>query len=381
MPLCGAGDNRGTVHTFRAVAFLDEDESEALPLPDEPERPQGRPPRPPRSPRQQILVRRLIAAGGAVLLLILIVLGFRGCLEARKERAIKNFISDSGALMGESEQTGQDFFGLLNDSGGATALEYEAQIKSYRGASETLFERAQNLDAPDELADGKQSLVTTLQLRRNGLTEIGNQIGTALGQENATEAQQSIVDQMRLLFASDAVCTGVALPEIVDVAEKEGVTTDDGEPINLPCAFVADPPESWLELDKITESLSQVTGESTTATPGLHGLELVSTSIGDTTLDPGVPATASSASAELVVEVTNGGESEETDVAVDVTVGDTELSETIPRIGAGETTEVKIPISPLPPSGEQSTVEVNIEPVAGEELTDNNSSTYTVTFE
>src|SRR4051794_10626304 len=70
------------------VAFLDE-ESDELSLPEESGRP-PRPPRPPRAPREQLLVRRLVAVGVGILFLIVIVIGIKGCLNARKERAIKD---------------------------------------------------------------------------------------------------------------------------------------------------------------------------------------------------------------------------------------------------------------------------------------------------
>lgn len=356
------------------MAFLDEEEG--LPV-DEAPLPQQRGPRPPRTPRQQILVRRLIAAGAAILFIFVLVLGFRSCVQARKERAIRNFISDTSALIDESNQVGDDFFGLLTDPQGRGVPEYEAQVKSERGAAEALYERGQKLDAPDEMRNAKQAIVITLEMRRNGLDGISNQIHTALGKENAADAQKLISEDMRLLFASDPVYTGVALPEIQRVVNEEGV---ENPPQISPDTFVPEPPEKWLDPATITDALSQVSG-TTTATPGLHGLELVKTSIGDTQLIPGTPVTVSAATPQLNVEVQNGGDSEESDVGITVTVGDTSLDATIPSIGAGDTETAKIPITPVPPSGEQTTVEVSVEPVPGETLTDNNSSTYTVTFQ
>jgi hypothetical protein len=356
------------------VAFLDEEE--ALPV-DEAPLPPTRPPRPPRSPRQQILIRRLIGAAGAVLLLFLIVLGFKGCLQARKERAIKGFVTDTGSLMSESQQVGQDFFSLLSNPSGRDVTDYAAQVKSYRGASETIYDRSQNLNAPDEMKNAKQGVVITLELRRNGMAAISDQIDTALGKENAVEAQTKIADQIRLLLASDSVYSGIALPEIQQVVNDQGITNIDKLP---PGNFVPDPPDKWLDPMTITDAFAQVTGSTTTA-PGLHGLELVKTSIGDTTLDPTTPVTVSSATPQLNVEVRNGGDSEEREVSVTVTIGGTSLDATIPPIGAGDSSTAKIPITPVPPSGEQTTVEVSVAPVAGETTTDNNSSTYTVTFQ
>lgn len=357
------------------MAFLDEEE-EDFQLSEAPERP-GRPPRPPRTPRQQILTRRLIAVGFGVLFLILVVIAFKGCVNARKERAIKNFGSDVNSLVTESNQIGSDFFGLLNDPGGRTALEYGTQIKSYRGSSEQIYQRATKLSAPGEMSDAKQALIITFGLRRNALAVIGDNIDTALGKEGAAEAQKTISDQMGLLYSSDKVYSGVALPEIQRVVQDQGISDF---PKLSTTTFVPAPPEQWLDPTKITDAFSQVTGTSTT-TPGTHGMALIGTKIGDTTLVPGTPVTVPSSNPTLNVDVQDSGDSEESDVVVNVTVGSTSLSQTIPRIGAGETQTVKIPIIPVPPSGQQASINVAIESVPGEQVESNNSSTYTVTFQ
>ncbi|MGZ5307588.1 MAG: CARDB domain-containing protein [Solirubrobacterales bacterium] len=365
---------RTNVHNLFEVAFLDEED--ALPV-DEAPRPQQRSSRPPRTPRQQIVIRRLIAVGAGLLFIFIIVLGFKSCVQARKERAITNFVTDVDALMGESSQVGQDFFALLSDPSGRDVTEFSAQVKSYRGASETLYDRGKALDAPGEMSNAKDAIVITLQMRRDGLTAISDQIDTALGKENAAEAQMQIADQIKVLSASDSVYSSVALPEIQDVVNKEGVSD---VPTLGPGNFVPAPPEKWLDPRTVTDALSAVSGTDTT-TPGLHGLELLKTSVGDTQLIPDTPVTVSSSTPVLNVEVQNGGDSEETDISITVTIGGSTLNATIPTIGAGDTATAKVPITPVPASGEQTTVEVNVEPVPGETLSDNNSSTYTVTFQ
>ena len=59
---------------------------------DEPERPRRRVGGPQRR-RQQFLVRRLIGVGVGLGFLILIVIGIRGCLEARSDRGLRNYTS------------------------------------------------------------------------------------------------------------------------------------------------------------------------------------------------------------------------------------------------------------------------------------------------
>ena len=79
------------------------------------------------------------------------------------------------------------------------------------------------------------------------------------------------------------------------------------------------------------------------------------------------------------MEVENQGESTENDVDVTVAAGGTELQESIESIGAAETGVVSIPLTPTP-SGE-TTLEVKVDTVPGEQVSDNNEASFTVLFE
>src|SRR6266540_7077826 len=120
------------------LAFLDEEQDDLVVADDdEPERPRRRVGGPQRR-RQQYLVRRLIGVGVGLAFLILIVIGFRGCLEARSDRALRNYTSNVATIMQQSEQSGKDFFELFNSpSGGSSSLEVHNQILAQRDNSET----------------------------------------------------------------------------------------------------------------------------------------------------------------------------------------------------------------------------------------------------
>jgi hypothetical protein len=420
------------------VAFLDEEEDE-LALPEARAR-QTRPPRPPRAPRQQLLVRRLAAVGVGLLFLILIVVGIKGCLNARKERAIKDFGSNVSSLITESNQVGEAFFSGLGPTSSVDATEFGTQVKSYRSATESQYERLKSLSTPSEMANAKEALETTFELRRNAMGVIADNIDQAFAKEGAIDAQGNIADQMGLLFASDEVYTGIVLPEVDAAVKQQGIsgfptlpapctstatpvtssgssassngassssgsasstgsssstgtsstgTTTTAPPISSSggsCpryTFVTQPGQEWLDSAKVSDALSGISGATTaTATTGVHGMALLGTKIGDTTLDPSTPATVPAGNPVLNVEVQNSGESEESGVTVTVNVGGSTQELPIPRIGPGETQVVKFPLgADLPPSGEQTTIDVTIQPVPGEQATSNNSSTYTVTFQ
>ena len=83
------------------------------------------------------------------------------------------------------------------------------------------------------------------------------------------------------------------------------------------------------------------------------------------------------------VKVTNGGNSEETDVGISITISGAKkisVDQTIPRIAAGQSQTVSIPVTQQPETGSVSTVTVEIAAVPGEKNTANNKATYQVAF-
>ena len=75
-------------------------------------RPAPRRRRPPRRPeRQQIVLRRALALGAGLVVLILIVLGVKGCLDARAHRALSDYARSVTQIVEETKRTSKGFFG------------------------------------------------------------------------------------------------------------------------------------------------------------------------------------------------------------------------------------------------------------------------------
>lgn len=136
--------------------------------------------------------------------------------------------------------------------------------------------------------------------------------------------------------------------------------------------------QDWLDQNKLIEALGGVS--ATSAVSGSHGIGLLSVSIGGTALTPDVPADVASNANEIDVQVQNQGDTDENDVEVVVTIGGEEFTQTIPSIAPGGTESAKIGLPTLPQPGTETTVDVSVTPVSGEQVTDNNSASYTVTF-
>ena len=152
------------------------------------------------------MTRRVIAVGIGVLIVILLLLGVKGCLNARKERGFENYVSDLSSIATQSNQLSSEFFARLeNPPKNADELSLEAQIASDRGTAEALLQRAENLDTPDELSDAQTELVQAFELRRDALAGIADDIPTALGDEGRSEAINRISGDMRAFLASDVL--------------------------------------------------------------------------------------------------------------------------------------------------------------------------------
>jgi hypothetical protein len=357
------------------LAFLDEEQDDYV-VADEPERPRRRVGGPQRR-RQQFLVRRLIGVGVGLAFLILIVIGIRGCLEARSDRALRNYDSDVATIMQQSEQSGRDFFNLLNSTGGtSSSLDAQQEVLRQRDTSQTLLDRAHDIGVPGQMHDAQTAVIQTLTLRRDALSSIAQNVTQATARTQTTNAVKAISDAMGSLYASDVLWTQIGKPEIEKVLDDEGV---DGAP--LPNGkFMPANATDFLDQTTLVTKLNALTGQTTSPTGGVRGLQLDSTTIGGQTLTPDSTNTVPSDAQEIDILITNSGESDETGISVTATLGGTDLTGQLQALSAGEQGTVKIPLTTKPTPGTNTTLEVVVNPVQGEQLTDNNQSTYTVVF-
>jgi hypothetical protein len=337
----------------------------------------GRRRRTPRRPeRQQILIRRALALGAGLLVLILIVLGVRGCLNARKHRELSDYARNVTQIVDETQQTSKSFFGQLSDPGTLSVTEFEAEVNADRSAMDNYVARVESLDTPGDMSHAQNALELVYELRGAAMGEIADKMSTALGDVGSEKATAAIAAQMSKLLASDVLYASVVRPEINGVLADNGIEGDD-----VPKGEFLPEGTKWLDESAVSAALGQVSGSSGAETPGVHGLGLISTSVnGAELVAEETTAVVAEETPEVEVEVQNQGESTENGVTVSVTVdGGSTLQQDISSIEAGETASVTIPLTPAP-SG-TVTLEVDAEPVPGEQVTENNEATYTVEFE
>jgi len=336
----------------------------------------------------------MVALGGALLLIFLLVLAFRGCANSRKENALKDYNREHTSLISESDQqVGAPFFDLLGRVGEDSPNDIAANVGSLRVTAEQQLTSAEGLSVPDEMVAAQRSLLIVLQFRRDALDYIQSRIVSALAddEEVATQAVEEIAGQMQALLASDVVHAARVVPLIkgaLDEAEIGGQQIQQSR-------FVQS--SAWLDPSVVAEQLNADAGgggggrggnADEEVRPGTHGNGLVSTTAGDVELDVtegAVNRIPSQPGMTFVVAFENQGENDEFDVDVVLRIRPdggraTTVRRTIDTIAQGATAEASLAVEDPPAAGTAATVEVEIRPVPGEEMTDNNEASYTVLF-
>jgi hypothetical protein len=322
------------------------------------------------------MLRRSLALGAGLIVLILLVLGVKGCLDARAERALTGYASNVTQIVDETQQTGKAFFGKLEEPGSLSVTEFVAEVNADRSAMDNYTTRIDGLSAPGDMSHAQSALELVYELRAAAMNEIADKMSTALGNVGSQQAVDDIARQMEKLAASDQLYAAVVRPEIDAVLANSEIEGSD-----VPKSVFVPDGIKWLDASTVGAALSQVSGSTASATPGVHGLGLAGASVNGTELAAGTTtAVAGEETPEVEVRVENQGESTENGVTVSVTVnGGHTLQQDISSIGVGETQSVTIPLTPAPKG--QATIEVDVQTVPGEQISSNNKASYTVEFE
>jgi hypothetical protein len=341
----------------------------------------------PSADQQTLLLRRAIAIGGLIILVVLLFIAVRSCASSRQENALKDYNREVSSIVRESDsQVGAPFFELLGQAGDESPQDLQTNISGYRVQAEAQLKQAKDLDVPGEMKSAQQALLMALEFRRDGLGYIAERIRTALGDEGeaANDAITQIAGEMQMFLASDVLYQARTAPFIKHALDDAEI---GGQKIAT-SRFL--PGIEWLSEATVAAQLGQTLSSggssgSKTPAPGLHGTGLQGVTIGDTTLQPDAPnRVTAAADTPIVVKFTNQGENDEFDVKVTLTVegGDKPIkaSRTVDTIAKGQTAEASLTLGKAPPVGTAVTVKVTVAKVPGEQKTDNNTATYDVLF-
>jgi hypothetical protein len=329
------------------------------------------------------MIRRRVAAGIAVVLLIVIVLVVNGCLKSERLQGLKDYNRSVSTIASESdEQVSRPLFSTLTNAAGKPALNVEVQVDQLRIQAQTLANHAKGLSVPGEMTAAQRDFSLTMNFRVEGLTKIAALLPAALGGQDK-QAGTLIAGDMEIFLASDVIYSQRVAPLIQQALSANGIH-------GVPTASTRFLPNiGWL--DPATAS-ARLTGHATNASQsgqavtGNHGSALKGVSVGGHTLEgePALNHIGGGSSPTFTVQVENSGESPETNVKVDVnvTAAGKQLkdSHVIEKTEPGKTVSVDVPVTGVP-LGVASKIEMKIEGVPGENDLENNKGTFLAIFE
>jgi hypothetical protein len=329
-----------------------------------------------------MMVRRRIAAGVGVVLLIVIALVINGCLKSGKESALKEYNSAASQLVQESDQqVSKPLFETLAGASGKSPLDVEEEVNQLRLQAQTQASHAQGLSVPGEMQDAQRNLLLVFDLRSEGLAKVANLVRTALGGQGK-QASVYIAGAMELFLSSDVIWSQRVAPLIQQALGDDGIRGESTSGTQ----FL--PNLGWLEPATV---LARLTGQSTASspssavTPGTHGSALLGVSVGATPLEPS-PALnhiSGGSNPTFTVKVEDSGSNPETGVKVEVSVDaggkQYKASHVIDKSEPGATASVDIPVEGVPQEA-AARITVYVQPVPGETNVENNKGTYLAVF-
>ena len=245
------------------MSFLDEE------LDESPRRSGSRRP-PPRGPgvdSQTLWVRRAIAVGVGLLVVLLLVFGVRSCLGARKKQAFRNYVRDVSSLVQESNQESQQLFDVLKvpTSGTPSPVDLTNNANGVRVQSEQLVDRANGTSHPSEMNAAHRYLLEVLEFRRDGITAVANDLRTALGDTGRQQAVNQMAADMQNFLTSDVIYSQRFVPEYQKQLKKEDLLGETQVPKS---AFLPD--INWLQPTVVAVRIGRIRGGGTEQLVLLH---------------------------------------------------------------------------------------------------------------
>jgi hypothetical protein len=328
-----------------------------------------------------LMVRRLVAAGIGVVVVIVIAVLINGCLKSEKQQSLKDYNRSVSQLGQESEtQVARPLFTALAGAAGKPSLNVEVQVDQLRIKAQSIANHAKELSVPGEMTSAQRDLLLALGFRVEGITKIAALLPTALGGQRK-EATEKIAGDMEIFLASDVIYSQRVVPLTQQTLSSNGIHGLS----TSPSRFL--PNIGWVDPNAV---LTRVTGQpangsQTGIAPGNHGDGLASVSVGATTLqaEPALNHIGGGGNPTFTVTVEDAGANPETNVKVDITVTaggkQFKASHAINQIQPGQKANVEIPVSGVP-LGVAAKIEAYVEPVPGETEVENNKQTYLAIF-
>lgn len=361
--------------------FFDEPATTEAARPERAARRSRGPRRPPGPPSGLTPLLRLVGLISlAILVVVLLVFWVSSCRGEAKKDTYANYMADAERIANESERIGS----RLNTALTRPDIRQAELARTLDGLAQQqlqLADSAEALEEPGPLRTAHAELVESLQFRVSGLRGIEN-LFSARGNRNATQAGDLLAAQARRLVASDVVWDDQFKDPARAELRRQGI-----QGVNVPDSnFVQNP--TLATSTAMAAVWTRVRGGATggTTSPGAHGHNLVSVKVaGGATLSPDelneIVATTD-LSFQVVFE--NSGDSTETGVQVVLTIQKSPepivRRQTVDVTEPGQQETVTFRNITNVPFVRRTSLQIEVNQVPGEQNLSNNTAEYPVIF-
>jgi hypothetical protein len=314
------------------------------------------------------------------LVLVGLILIIKGCRDSAREAAFKDYVRNVAQMVDQSNQESRSLFGMLSSSSGHTPVELQTNANGYRTDAAGLVLRAKGMSHPDELSQAHAYLLEVLELRRDAIGSVADQLPSALSGDTHNQAAAKVAAAMQDFLASDVLFRQRVIPSMESALSKASMLAG----VQLPSSRFL-PDLGWLDGSTAQTRLAALTGGS--ATGGARRL-----SIGTVTATPGGQTLSQSSTTQLAaspslafqVTVSNSGAYTQQDVVlrIQVTGGSSPISveQKVQSIAPGSQQSTTIPLAATPPTGQPVSVKVQILPATGVQDTGTTTASFPVSF-
>ena len=323
------------------------------------------------------LVRFGVLIAGAILLAVVLVFWVNSCRAGQKRAEYQDYMEAVEERANQSEQVGKRLTTLITTPG-IKFPDLRSDLDGLRAEQAQIVASARDLDPPGPLREQQESLIEALQFRVSGLDGLSRAFTQVQATKDTAVSGRNLALAATRLVASDVLYDDLFKAGAEDVLDREGVK---GVPVPdsnfLANTDLASSSQWKLIVDRLTQS---------PRTGGLHGNMIAGVRVqpGDQTLSPTEDNTVQ-ASDRLAFQVLiqNSGDSQETQVPVTLTIQQNPTirrRQVIDLINPGDTKVVTFRSLGTVSFSTRTAVKVQVEPVAGERNTGNNTAEYAVIF-
>ncbi|MCW2925714.1 MAG: hypothetical protein JWM98_3118 [Thermoleophilia bacterium] len=337
-------------------------------------------------------VAAVILVGVVVLFVLYFIVS--SIRDSRRDGAYKDYFGETRDIATQSTQQGVELANILAAPNGGTTAQRIAEIEGLSGRVDKLADRAERLDAPEQLATANGWFATSLRYRANGVEALQRALGSSIESKDQDASAAAVSAAFSRLVASDVV-----LADSFAVESRAQLKQDGVEGVQVSdSVFAKDldlygPKAVTTMLDRLKSSGSATpSGKGKAPTQCKEG-KVCGGEVGAPTMTPsgtsliagGVVEVKAGENLAFEVPFTNQGEVQLTEVPVKITLRGEEsdpitLTGVIESVDPGQQATAKIPLDVAPNVGETLDYDVLVGPIAGEKTADNNRTSGQIRF-